>query len=250
MRTNRVALITGGSSGIGFAIAKKMIENHVDVTIMGRKEDALSEAATKLQGSIHWIRGDVSDRPDVERAVKSIADRTGTIDILVNNAGKGGGITTKIPLSEAEAVWDDVSAVNLKGAFLMTMAAAPILKRPGGRIINISSIGAFTGGSRAGGLAYAASKSGLHGLTFASARELSKEGITVNAIAPGLITETNFFNGQLTEKRLNQTVSQIPAGRAGQPSDIASAVWYLASPDASYINGEILNVNGGWMFGR
>jgi 3-oxoacyl-[acyl-carrier protein] reductase len=90
-------------------------------------------------------------------------------------------------------VWNEVNDANLKGAFFMTMAAAPFLKRPDGRIINISSIGAFTGGSSAGGLAYAASKAGLHGLTFASARELSKDGITVNAIAPGLITATNFL---------------------------------------------------------
>ncbi|WP_100487815.1 SDR family NAD(P)-dependent oxidoreductase [Sporolactobacillus pectinivorans] len=95
-----------------------------------------------------------------------------------------------------------------------------------------------------GGLAYAVSKSGLHGLTFASAREPSKDGITVNAIAPGLITETNFFDDKLTDERLSQMVAQIPADRAGQPNDIVSAVWYLASPDASFINGEILNVNG------
>jgi 3-oxoacyl-[acyl-carrier protein] reductase len=147
-------------------------------------------------------------------------------------------------------VWNEVNDANLKGAFFMTMAAAPFLKRPDGRIINISSIGAFTGGSSAGGLAYAASKAGLHGLTFASARELSKDGITVNAIAPGLITATNFFSGKLTEEQINRTVAQIPVGRAGKPEDIASAVWYLASPEASFINGEILNVNGGWLFGR
>lgn len=250
MKTQRVAIVTGGSSGIGFAIAKKMVENHVDVTILGRKEGALREAALKLNGEIHWAQADVSNRTDVEKAVKSVVERTKNIDILVNNAGTGGTITTQTPLQEAEFVWNQVNGTNLKGAFMMIMTVARFLKRPGGRIINISSIGAFTGGSRAGGLAYAASKSGLNGLTFASARELSKDGITVNTIAPGLIIETNFFDGQLTDKQLNQMVAQIPAGRAGQPDDIASAVWYLASPDASFINGEILNVNGGWLFGR
>lgn len=250
LNMKRVAIVTGGSSGIGFAITKKMVENHVDVTIIGRNDDALKEAALKLNSEIHWEQADVSNRMDVERAVKSVVERTKSIDILVNNAGTGGTITTQTPLQEAESIWNQVNNANLKGAFLMTMAVAPFLKRPGGRIVNISSIGAFTGGSSAGGLAYAASKSGLNGLTFASARELSKDGITVNAIAPGLITETNFFNGQLTDKQLKQMVAQIPVGRAGQPDDIASAVWYLASPNASFINGEILNVNGGWLFGR
>lgn len=250
MKKKRVAIITGGSSGIGYAIAKKMVENQVDVTILGRKEIALKEAAFRLENNVHWIQADVGNRPDVELAIKSVVERTGSIDILVNNAGSGKAITTQTPLLEAESVWNEVNDANLKGAFLMTMAVAPFLKRPSGRIINISSIGAFTGGSSPGGLAYAASKSGLHGLTFASARELSIDGITVNAIAPGLITETNFFNGQLTDERVNRTVTQIPVGRAGKPDDIASAVWYLASPDASFINGEILNVNGGWLFGR
>lgn len=250
MKKKRVAIISGGSSGIGYAIAKKMVKNQVDVTILGRKENKLREATLKLKDEIHWIQADVGSRTDIEQAIKSVVERTRTIDILVNNAGSGKAITTQSSLLEAESVWNEVNDANLKGAFLMTIAVAPFLKRPDGRIINISSIAAFTGGSSAGGLAYAASKAGLHGLTFASARELSKDGITVNAIAPGLITETNFFSGKLTEAQVNRTVAQIPVGRAGKPDDIASAVLYLASPEASFINGEILNVNGGWLFGR
>lgn len=131
----------------------------------------------------------------------------------------------------------------------MAVAIAPYLRKPGGRIINVSSIGAFTGGSNAGALAYAASKAGLLGLTRALARELSSEGITVNSVAPGFITSTNFFNGGLTEDMLKSYTEQIPAKRAGVPEDVASAICFLASSEASYINGEVLNINGGWLFG-
>lgn len=131
----------------------------------------------------------------------------------------------------------------------MSIAAAPYLSRPGGRIINISSIGAFTGGSRAGGLAYASSKAGLNGLTYALARELSSQGITVNAVAPGFVQGTG-FTGAWPDSLVEGIVSQIPVGRAGETSDIAEAVLFLAGPQASFITGEILNVNGGWLFGR
>lgn len=249
MNRKRVAVVTGGSSGIGFAIAKKMVENDIDVTILGRTESSLKMAETKLGGKIHWLRADVGNREEVEAAVRSILRRTGSIDILINNAGTNEILTTQVPLQEGEAAWDQVIDTNLKGAFLMTVAIAPHLRRSNGRIINISSIGAYTGGSSAGGLAYASSKSGLLGLTFALARELSGDGITVNAIAPGLIAQTNFFKSGLDEDRLNRITAQIPVGRAGTPEDIAAAVWFLVSPEASYITGEVININGGWLFG-
>jgi 3-oxoacyl-[acyl-carrier protein] reductase len=131
----------------------------------------------------------------------------------------------------------------------MIMAVAPYLVRPGGRIINISSIAAFTGGSRAGSVAYAASKSGLLGLTYGFARELSPQGITVNAIAPGFIANTG-FTGAWSEERVQSIVSETPIGRAGHVNDIAAATLYLASPEASFVTGEVLNVNGGWLFGH
>ncbi len=158
-------------------------------------------------------------------------------------------ITTSTPLAEAEDLWDEVLDTNLKGSFLTSAAIAPYLRRPGGRIINISSIGSFTGGSRAGGLAYASSKAGINGLTYALARELSPQGITVNAVAPGFVQNTGFTGGW-PEDTVRSIVSQIPAGRAGKTSDVAEAVLFLASPQASFVTGEILNVNGGWLFGR
>jgi 3-oxoacyl-[acyl-carrier protein] reductase len=132
----------------------------------------------------------------------------------------------------------------------MCVAVAPHLRRPGGRIVNISSIAAFTGGSRAGSVAYAAAKAGVLGMTYGFARELSPQGITVNAIAPGLVAGTAFFGGPLPEERLSGIVSQTPAGRPGSPEDIAAAALYLASPAASFVTGEVLNINGGWLFGR
>ena len=130
------------------------------------------------------------------------------------------------------------------------MSAAPHLSRPGGRIVNVSSIAAFMGGSAPGALAYASAKAGVLGLTYALARELSPQGITVNAIAPGLVLNTGFFGGPLPEERLEATIAQTPVGRAGCPEDVAAAVHYLASPQASFVTGEVLNVNDGWLFGR
>ncbi len=249
MEEKRFAVITGGSIGIGLATAKKMLERNIDVTILSRTEPDFAKQSRRQGENVQWIKADVSNRNDIERALEQILEKTKIIDILVNNAGSNGRITTKTPLEDAEKIWDSVTNVNLKGAFLMAVAIAPYLRKPGGRIINVSSIGAFTGGSNAGALAYASSKAGLLGLTRALARELSPEGITVNSVAPGFITSTNFFNGKLTEDMLKNYTEQIPVKRAGIPEDIASAIYFLTSSEASYINGEVININGGWLFG-
>jgi 3-oxoacyl-[acyl-carrier protein] reductase len=194
-------------------------------------------------------QADVSQREQVVRAVEAIVSQFGAIDVLVNNAGVVVRFTTSTPIEEAESAWDEQIDINLKGSFLMVMAVAPHLRRPGGRIINISSISAFNAGSRPGLLAYTASKAGLHGLTYGLARELSGEGITVNAIAPGYIADTEQTAGW-PEEHVQRVVAGTPVNRAGQPDDIAAAALYLASPAASFVTGEILNVNGGWAFGR
>ncbi len=247
--TRRTVVITGGGSGIGRATAEAFARAGDRVVILGRREEKLRSVAQALGSAAHWQRIDVSQRDSIAAGVAAIADRFGRIDVLVNNAGFVLGITTQTPLDEAERLWDEVVDANLKGAFLMAMAAAAHLPRPGGRIINVSSIAAFTGGSRPGAVAYAAAKAGLIGLTYALARELSPQGITVNAIAPGFVAGTE-FTGPWSEERVRGIVGETPVGRGGHPTDIAAAVLYLASPNASFVTGEVLHVNGGWVFGR
>jgi 3-oxoacyl-[acyl-carrier protein] reductase len=150
---SRVVVITGGGTGIGKAIAGTFARNQAQVVIVGRRSEALQATAQEVGPNCNWQQADVSQRNQVAAAVKAIVDQFGQIDVLVNNAGFVRGITTDLPLDQAEQVWDDEIGTNLKGAFLMSVAIAPHLPRPGGRIINISSIAAFTGGSRPGPLA-------------------------------------------------------------------------------------------------
>lgn len=244
----RVVIVTGGGTGMGRAIAEAFVRAGEQAVILGRREEVLQGTAQAIGAA--WRRADVSRREEVAAAVSWVMGEFGRIDVLVNNAGFVRGVSTRMALEEAERVWDEELDTNLKGAFLMSLAVAPHLRRPGGRIVNISSIAAYTGGSRGGAIGYAAAKAGVHGLTMGLARELSAQGITVNAVVPGLIAQTEFFGGPLPEERLQSVVAQIPAGRPGKPEDVAAAVLFLASPEAAFITGEVLNVNGGWLFGR
>jgi 3-oxoacyl-[acyl-carrier protein] reductase len=152
-------------------------------------------------------------------------------------------------LERAEEIWDEEMGVNLKGAFLMSLAVAPHLSRPGGRIINVSSDGAFTGAIGLRTVGYVSAKAGLLGLTRGLAREYSPRGITVNVIAPGFIAGTG-SNRQVPDEMVKGIAAQLPVGRPGHVDDVASAALFLASPDAGFITGEILNVNGGRLFGH
>jgi 3-oxoacyl-[acyl-carrier protein] reductase len=247
--TGRVVVITGGGSGIGLAMASAFANQGDRVVIIGRNEDKLKAAAGSIGANCSWQRADVGQREQVEAAVGAIVRQFGRIDVLANNAGYSRGIMPDMSLEQAERVWDEEIDANLKGAFLMSLAAAPHLARPGGRIIAISSDAALTGavGLRLAG--YASAKAGLHGLTFALAREYSPQGITVNVIAAGFIAGTG-ATGRIPEETVNGIAAQLPVGRPGRVEDIAAAALYLASPEAGFITGEILNVNGGRLFGR
>ncbi|GHO59083.1 SDR family NAD(P)-dependent oxidoreductase [Ktedonobacter robiniae] len=248
-KQGRRIIITGGNSGMGRAMAGRFAREGEQVAIIGRDRDTLRATAEELGSQVSWYQADVSQREQVQSTVSNIVEQWGQVDVLINAAGFVRGATTDMPLDEAEREWDAVIDANLKGSFLMTVAVGPYLARPGGRIIYISSIAAFTGGSRAGSTAYAASKAGLHGLTYGFARELSSQSITVNAVAPGYIADTG-FTGAWTDEKINGIIKETPAGRGGHVDDVVAAVHYLASPEASFVTGEVLNVNGGWLFGR
>ncbi len=239
----KVALVTGGSRGIGRATALKLAAQGAKVGVnYNRSPDAANEVVAEAAsggGEAVAIPGDVGTRDGAEGAVKAVVDQFGKLDILVNNAG----ITRDMLLMRlSEEDWDAVLDTNLKGAYMCSkVACRHMLRSRWGRIVNISSVVGLTG--NAGQANYASAKAGLLGLTKSLARELGSKNITVNAIAPGYI-ETDIVAG-LSEEIRQYVLSQIPAGRYGQPEDVAEAVVFLVSDRASYINGQTLNVDGG-----
>jgi 3-oxoacyl-[acyl-carrier protein] reductase len=230
--TGKLALVTGASRGIGRAIALALARAGADIVInfRTRLEPTLEFQIRELGRRALAIQADVSIRPDVERLIAA----AGPIDILVNNAG----IARPQPIEEiTEQDWDELIDVNLKSCFLMTQAVLPAMRsRKWGRIINISSVAAQTGGVV--GPHYAASKAGMLGLTRFYANRFAKEGITVNAIAPALIAT------DMVAANPNARPDLIPVGRFGEPDEVAEVAVLLARN--GYINGQTVNVNGGW----
>jgi len=252
---DRVAIVTGGANGIGRATALALARAGAAVAVWDMAPAAGQAVAAEIVaagGQAVFIQVDVSSQSEVEAAVEAVSRQFGRIDILINNAGilrdgllikvKDGEITGKL----AEADFDAVIAVNLKGVFNCTQAVAPVMIRQGyGRIVNASSIAGIYGNF--GQTNYVAAKAGVIGLTHVWARELGKRGITVNAIAPGFIA-TDMTRG-MPEKILAGTVARTPVGRIGQPEDVANAYLFLASDEAGFINGAVLNVDGGVVVG-
>jgi len=242
----RVALITGASQGIGRACALELAAEGAKVAAAARNEEKLAAVVQEISragGEAAAFKMDVAEEDQIKAATKAAIEKFGKIDILVNNAG----ITRDtLVLRMKRADWDAVMATNLTGAHLTIQAVlSSMLKQRYGRIINITSIFGQIG--QTGQANYAAAKAGLIGLTMAVAREVASRNITVNAVAPGYI-ETAMTEGLAPE--LKEAVSKmIPLGRAGSDADVAHAVRFLASDEAAYITGHVLNVNGGMLMG-
>jgi 3-oxoacyl-[acyl-carrier protein] reductase len=242
----RVALVTGASQGIGHACALALARQGASVAVAARNQVKLDELVSQIAasgGKAAAFAIDVADEEQVKAGIKAAIGQFGKIDILVNNAG----ITRdQLVMRMKRADWDSVLSTNLTSAYLCIQNVIPsMLKQRWGRIINIASI--FGQMGQAGQANYSASKAGLIGLTMAIAREVASRGITSNAVAPGFI-ETS-MTAALSEEFKQNAVKQIPLGRVGTPDDIASAVAFLASEEASYITGHVLNVNGGMLMG-
>jgi 3-oxoacyl-[acyl-carrier protein] reductase len=243
MVTGKIALVTGASRGIGKAIALELAHHgaHVVVNYAGSEQAAqdVVDLIASRGGRSFKFQANVSSYLEVEAMVKATIDTFGSLDILVNNAG----ITRdNLIMRMKEEEFDDVIAINLKGVFNCIKAVTrPMMKQRSGRIINISSVVGVLG--NAGQANYVAAKAGVIGLTKSTARELASRSITVNAVAPGFI-ETDMTQA-LTEEMREQLRKQIPLDRLGQPSDVAKAVLFLASDDASYMTGQTIHIDGG-----
>lgn len=248
LREGCAALVTGGNTGIGAAVALALAKHGANVAITYRKG---VEGAQQVVSAIEQIgckalalQVDVTQRAAVRAAVDQAAQTLGgRIDVLVNNAGD---LIRRQKLEDMEEdFWDAVIDVNLKSVFLVTQAALPYLQN--GRIINMSSLAGFDGGGP-GAAVYATAKAGIIALTRGMAKEFAPRGITVNAVAPGFIANTGFHNTFTAPEAQQGMIARTPLGRGGTPDDVAGAVLYLASEYASFITGEVIQVNGGLAF--
>ena len=240
----RVAAVTGANTGLGRAIAEALAGAGADVALIGRSDPAETLAAIKSLGRrAVWVNADLGRKPDYSAIVAEVTGKLGGLHILVNNAGI---IRRANAIDFTEADWDAVLDVNLKSVFFLSQAAARhMIPNGGGKIINIASMLSFQGGIRVP--SYTASKSGIAGLTRLLANEWASQGINVNAIAPGYFATNNTAALQADPKRNSEILGRIPAGRWGNPQDLAGAAVFLASRAADYVQGIILPVDGGWL---
>ena len=242
---NRVALVTGGSTGIGAATAVQLGNCGVKVAInynkSAKEAEEVARRVKSAGGNALLVHADVSQMDQVNGMVKRTVQEFGKIDILINNAG---GIVKRVPLVDMDDnLWDSTLDLNLRSVFYCSKAVVPLMVEARyGRIVNVSSVAAFTGGGRHA-TAYAAAKAGLHGLTKGLAKELAPYGITVNVVAPGLIDTP--FHVKAETGGFDQFMPGIPLKRAGTADEVASLISYLASDNAGYSTGTVFNVNGG-----
>lgn len=237
--SGKVALITGSTRGIGYAVANRLVAAGARVGIMSRHLDDARRVAAELGNGCYGVACDVADPSQIEPAVQKVTDHMGPLDILVNNAGF---TRDNILLRLTQEDWDDVLATNLTGVFHMTKAVIKgMMKRRSGRIINMTSVVGITGNK--GQANYVAAKAGLIGFTKTVAREYASRNILVNCIAPGFI-DTDLTN-ILPPEAQEALLGGVPLGRLGTPEDVAGAALFLASDMAQYITGQVLVVDGG-----
>ena len=236
---NKNALVTGASGGIGGAVARNLHEQGACVTLSGTRKVALEELANELGERTHVAACNLVDNEAPANLIKTAETAMGGVDILINNAGQ---TRDNLALRMKDHDWHDLLELNLTSAFKLSRAALRgMLKKRWGRIINVSSIVAVTGNP--GQANYSAAKAGLIGLTKSLAAETATRGITVNAVAPGMINTP--MTQALTETQKSALKDQIPTGRLGEPEDIAAGITYLASDEAAYVTGQTLHINGG-----
>lgn len=241
----KVALVTGSSKGIGAAIAIALARAGADVICHGRGDEAqeTGDSVRRLGRRSLVVRADLSDRSAQDAFVKSAAAAFGKVDVLVNNAGS---IRRSAAVDYSDADWDFLLEVNLSAPFRLSRQIGKLMIEQGsGRIINIASLLSFQGGILVPG--YAASKGGIAQLTKALANEWASKNVTVNAIAPGYIATDNTHALRADPNRSRQILERIPAGRWGEPDDIAGAAVFLSSDAARYVTGHVLAVDGGWL---
>ncbi|MER6594108.1 SDR family oxidoreductase [Micromonospora purpureochromogenes] len=245
----RLAVVSGGGTGIGRAVAAGLAADGLDVLVVGRRAAVLAAAAERISaecgraGAVRAVVADLTDPAQANLVVEAVGERA--VDVLVNNAGGylGGDTGT---LAGVAAHWRANFDANVLTAVLLTEALRPALRHPGGRVILLSSIAA----QRGGGGAYSAAKAALHGWAYDLATQLGPEQVTVNVVSPGYVADTEFFGDRMTPEGHAKRVAATLVGRAGEPDDVAAAVRYLAGPSAGYVTGQVLGVNGGSVLGR
>jgi 3-oxoacyl-[acyl-carrier protein] reductase len=244
----RLAVVSGGGTGIGRACAAALAGDGFDVVLLGRRGDVLAATAAELtgrpgSGTVTAARCDVSDPADVESWVAGLRSSVDAVDVVVNNAGAPASRTgADTPLEVVAGAWLAAWRANVLSAVLLTAALTPLLARPGGRVILVGSRAATTGGSTP---AYVAAKAALDGWVLSLAATLGPDGITANVVAPGYTEGTELVAGRIPPERHAALLAATAAGRPGQPEEIAAVVRFLAGPGAAYVNGQVLTVDGG-----
>jgi 3-oxoacyl-[acyl-carrier protein] reductase len=237
---NKVALVTGGGTGIGRAVAEALVAEGAKVVVTGRREEPLKQLAGKYPEAVRYVSTDVTEKGAPAAAVRFVIEQFDRLDVLVNNAGVG----TLAPLVELDDdALEQVLSVNVRGVLVTTREAIPHLGKSGGAVVNISST--LAQASMPGAAAYSGSKAAVERITSALAAELGPHAIRLNSVAPGL-TETD-MSSDVPREMLDGMIAQTPLGRLGRPEDIAKAVVFLASDDASWITGQVLQSSGGLM---